>query len=55
MTPDRAIADAVADHVISDGEAADYVASLVEADERGGFVFAALAISLAATKPVSHG
>ena len=30
---DRAIADAVADHAISEAEAADYVASLVEADD----------------------
>jgi SAM-dependent methyltransferase len=50
---DRAIADAVADGAISEGEAADYVASLVEADERGGFLFAALAVSGAATKPGS--
>jgi SAM-dependent methyltransferase len=47
---DRAIADAVADHAISEGEAADYVASLVEADKRGAFLFVALAVSVTATK-----
>ena len=48
---DRAIADAVAEGTITKHEAGDYSASLVEADQHGRFVFAALAISVAAIKP----
>jgi hypothetical protein len=48
---DRATADAVADGAITTTEGGEYAASLVEADCQGSFVFAALAVSVAAIKP----
>jgi SAM-dependent methyltransferase len=50
---DRAVADAVTDGAITEDEARDYLASLLDADERGCFFFAALAVSVVATKPRS--
>jgi hypothetical protein len=46
---DRAVADAIADGVITDSEGTAYIDALVEADRHGHFVFAALAVSLVAT------
>ncbi len=46
---DRAVADAVADGVITASEGEAYVDALVEADRHGHFVFTALAVSVAAT------
>ena len=46
---DRAVADAIADGVITDSEATVYIDALVEADRHGHFVFAASAVSVAAT------
>jgi SAM-dependent methyltransferase len=47
---DRAVADAVSDGAITAAEGDAYIDALVEADRRGHFVFAALALSVAAVQ-----
>ena len=47
---DRAVADAVADGVITASEGDAYIDALAEADQHGHFVFAALAVSVVATQ-----
>ena len=47
---DQAVTDAVTEGAVTRAEARAYIASLVEADERRGFLFAALAVSVVAVK-----
>jgi hypothetical protein len=50
---DRAVADAVNDGAITAAEGDAYIDALVDIDQRGAFVFAAMAVSLLARREPS--